>query len=85
MVLYPRDLEALGLPGFGIVTSTMRDAETQAATDVLDGDPGADDRLALYRDTGFRHLYRLSLLRPRIPWSSPPPACTRETCGLSRR
>src|SRR5215210_1403306 len=87
IVLYPRNLDALGLPGFGIVKSSLRDLETQAALDVLtrmvlssprtagtpaavtlqDDDPDLDERLAFYRDAGFRHRYTLTLLRPRVP------------------
>jgi hypothetical protein len=67
MVLDPHDVETLGLLGFGIARSMLTDAATQAVINVIHGDPGADAHLALYQDTGFRHRYRLGLLRPRDP------------------
>src|SRR5215213_10039201 len=77
MVLYPQDLETLGLPNFGIDQSMFTDAVTQAAIDVIDGDPGAGKLLALYQDTGFLHRYRLGLLRPRIPFLETSPGIFR--------
>jgi hypothetical protein len=51
------------------------------AIEVLDRDPGATERLAVYRDAGFRHIYRHSLLRPRVPIMKSSPGVLEWTCG----
>ncbi len=68
VTLTPSDLEDLGLPGYGLANqSSLRTAETDALTQA-DGDSvAAAERLAAYRDTGFRARYVGSLLTPRVP------------------
>jgi hypothetical protein len=67
MVLSPADLDALGLPGFGLNDSSLRDGQTQAVLHAKRGETGASERLALFQDTGFRHRYFLDMGRPRVP------------------
>lgn len=68
MTLTPSDLDALGLPGFGLANlSSLRNGETDALVQA-DGDAlQAASRLAIYDENGFRARYVGSLLRPRIP------------------
>lgn len=68
VTLTPSELDALGLPGFGLANhSSIRDAETDALVQA-DGDAAAAaERLAAYRDAGFQARYVGSLLAPRLP------------------
>jgi hypothetical protein len=68
MTLRPADLDALGLPGFGLANqSSLHDAEANAVIEA-DGDPVAlAALLAAARTSGLQYRYVGSLLRPRVP------------------
>lgn len=68
MTLTPSDLDALGLPGFGLANqSSMRDAETDAVVQADGNALDAAERLEIYEENGFRARYVGSLLQPRLP------------------
>ncbi len=68
LTLRPRDLETLGLSGFGLANqSSLRDAEADAILQAGGDSLEAAERLADYQQNGFRHRYVGSLLRPDVP------------------
>jgi hypothetical protein len=68
MTLRPDDLDALGLPGFGLAgQSSLRNPEAEAQIEAEGDAIEAAVRVVAYRNAGFQYRYVASLLRPRQP------------------